>query len=284
MQYTLPNTLPTTPGALLGHRKNGAPIYLIAGGSEPTPEPAPTPEPSDPGPAPEPQPEPAKTAEPEPPAPEPQPEPGTPEPKSVDELPSWAQKLIKDTRTEAATNRTKAKEVQTALDEIKTTQQQQMDGIAKALGLKSDDAPPDPKELMDKLTAAQQETQQRAAEKREADVMLAVYRAAGKHGADADALLDSRAFAAKVNSLDPAAEDFADRLGEAITEAVESSDRYKAAAAPAPAPKPKGPKTSGGEFTGSPGGTKPISEAELAGMSPEEISKAFAEGRLQHLM
>ncbi|WP_253777737.1 hypothetical protein [Goodfellowiella coeruleoviolacea] len=72
--------------------------------------------------------------------------------------------------------------------------------------------------------------QQRA---RDAMLDLAVYRAAAKHQADPDALLDSTSFRARVQALDPAASDFTSKLGEAIKKAVEDNPRYRAGTTPA---------------------------------------------------
>lgn len=254
-------------------------------------EPATTPGASDPTPA-EPQAQP--TTPPPPPAPEPTPEPkpapGAPAaPTDVSQLPDWAQKLIADTRKEAADHRVKLRDAETAAnaaktaaDEAATKQQAMLDTIAKGLGLKPDDTPPDPKALADQLAAAKAETDARMAEKREADVMLAVYRSAGRHDADADALLDSRAFQQAVKDLDPSSADFADRIGEAITKAVENNPRYKATpATPAPKPKPEPtvPK-SGAPMNGAPGGNRQWTDADVAAASPQQLTKAIADGLL----
>ncbi len=131
----------------------------------------------------------------------------------VEDLPDWAQKIIKDTRGEAAENRTKATAAETKLTE-------QLDGIAKALGLKGEDKA-DPAEL------AKQLEQQRSAAKQSA-IELAVYRTAGKNQGDPDALLDSRGFLAKLTDLDPTAKDFAGKVETAIKDAVTENPKLKA--------------------------------------------------------
>lgn len=131
----------------------------------------------------------------------------------VEDLPDWAQRIIKDTRTEAATNRAG----KTAAEQKLTDQ---LDGIAKALGLKGEEKA-DPAKLAQQLN----ETQQQA---REAAVQLAVYKTASKHQGDPDALLDSRGFLAKLTDLDPAAKDFADKVDAAIKDAVGSNPKLKA--------------------------------------------------------
>jgi hypothetical protein len=139
------------------------------------------------------------------------------EAQDVKSLPPWAQTLIKEVRGEAATNRVKASQLEQA-------SQAQLDTIAKALGLKPADA--DPAKLAEELAKAKTTARDTAIE-------LAVYRAAGKHGADPDALLDSRAFLGAVTDLDPATADFATKVESAIKTAVKEHPKLKAAAATA---------------------------------------------------
>ena len=140
----------------------------------------------------------------------------TTEPGKVEDLPDWAQKLIKDTRSEAAGHRTKA----TAAE---TKQAETLAAIAKALGLGPADETPDPAKLTEQLTTAQ--TAQRAAL-----VELAVFKAAGAHKADPAALLDSRTFLASVTDIDPSGSDFATKVDAAIKAAVDGNPKLKAAA------------------------------------------------------
>ena len=203
----------------------------------------------------------------EPPAPPAEPvAPPAAAPEDVGSLPEWTQKLIKDLRTEAATNRTKATtEAQ--------SRQETMDAIAKALGLKGDDDP---------AKAAQTAAEEREAAKAVAKnlaVENAVLRMAAKQGANPDALTDSRSFMRQLEAIDPAADDFAARVETAIKTAVEANPTLKAAGAPAPAPARSGGPVGGGVPI--PG---QISEDDLKGMSPAEIVKAKEEGRLNALL
>ncbi|MEW1672822.1 hypothetical protein AB0O47_06170 [Streptomyces noursei] len=134
-------------------------------------------------------------------------------------------------RRDAGKQRVSAK--QAAADEARAELAQQ---IGRALGLVQDDAPPDPAALTQQLAAEQQRAKQTAVE-------LAVYRAAGAAGADPDALLDSRQFAAAVAELDPTD---ADAVQSAITEALKANPRLTAA------PAAPGPARGGGEFSGAP--------------------------------
>jgi hypothetical protein len=277
------NNLPTTPGAILGYRRNGQPIRLIAGASgetDPAPVADPPAQPDPTTPAHDPAPVPAPPAD-------PAPAPGAPAaPTDVSQLPDWAQKMITETRKEAGDHRVKlrdaeaaAKTAQAAAQEAASKHAAMLDTIAKGLGLKDDDSPPDPAKLAEQLTAAQAETARKDAEKREADVKLAVYMAAGNHEANAVALVDSLSFQRSVKDLDPAADDFADRIGEAITKAIETNPLYKVTP---PKAEPKAPvkAKSGGEFTGTPGGNRQWTDEDVNAHSPAQVAKAIEDGLL----
>ncbi|WP_405459722.1 hypothetical protein OG786_20980 [Streptomyces sp. NBC_00101] len=107
--------------------------------------------------------------------------------------------------------------------------------LAEKAGIKLDDGKPDPEKLTQQLTATQGKARQSAVE-------LAVYRAASKHNADPDALLDSRGFLRQVDDLDPDADDFAAKVGDAIKAAVESNTKLRSAPTP--------PARSGSEMSG----------------------------------
>ncbi|MET8511977.1 hypothetical protein [Streptomyces sp. NPDC005077] len=113
--------------------------------------------------------------------------------------------------------------------------------LAEKAGIKLDDGKPDPDKLAQQLTATQGKARQSAVE-------LAVYREATKHSADPDALLDSRGFLKQVDDLDPDADDFATKVGDAIKAAVESNPKLKTVPAP--------PARSGTEMSGRGEGTR----------------------------
>lgn len=132
-----------------------------------------------------------------------------------------------------ATERDKRQALEEQVNNLTAAQQQQMDAIAKALGLKQDDAPPDPAAL----TAQIAEEQGKA---REAAVQLAVYRNAAANEANADALLDSASFLRSLADVDPTN---AEAINAAIKAAVEANPLLKAAPiAPATPPFPGGPR------------------------------------------
>ncbi|WP_131104034.1 hypothetical protein [Ornithinimicrobium sufpigmenti] len=131
--------------------------------------------------------------------------------------PDKAKAEIERLRRENAKKRVDPKEAaKTARDEV-------VQELGKALGLiKDGDDAPDPTELTQQVQAAQ-------AAAREAAVELAVFKVAGKHQGDPNALLDSRTFLAKVSALDPQAEDFTSKVDAAIKDAVTDNPKLKAA-------------------------------------------------------
>lgn len=132
-----------------------------------------------------------------------------------------------------AKERDKRQGLETRLSEMEKAQQSQLDAIAKALGLKSDDTPPDP----EALTAQVQAEQTKA---REAAVQLAVYRNAAANEANPDLLLDSASFLRSIAEVDPTD---AEAVSAAIKAAVETNPVFKASQTP-PAPVfPGGPRT-----------------------------------------
>lgn len=226
------------PGAIIGTRKTGRPIRLIGGGSEPAPEPpAPPAEPAQPpapAAAPEPPAAPAAAGDPAPqPAPEPAPQPA----ESVDQLPAWAQKELRSTRSENAAARQRVKELADAQAAAKTQHDEQMAGIARALGLAPEETTPE--QLTAQRDQALADAQANAARARATQVELAVFRAASQAGVNAGALLDSRTFVATLDGLDPSSEGFAQVVSDRIAAAIETNPAWRAqapVAAPAAAP------------------------------------------------
>jgi hypothetical protein len=144
--------------------------------------------------------------------------------------PAKAKAEIERLRAENGKDRTtaKTKAADDARNEITQT-------LGKALGLiKDGDDKPDPAKLAQQITET-------AATARQAQTELAVYKAANKQGADADALLDSRAFLAKIAELDPTKT--AD-IEKAIKDAVTDNPKLKTVQAAG---------TSGANFTGGSG-------------------------------
>lgn len=137
----------------------------------------------------------------------------------IESLHPDAQKIITDLRKEAGDERVAAKTLA---------------AIQKALNPEAGDAKPDAEQLTKDLAA-------RDAAAKQALTELAVFRAASKAGADPDALLDSRAFLAKIADIDPAKT--AD-IQKAIEDAVKENPKLKLVLAAS---------KSGGDFTGGSG-------------------------------
>lgn len=283
MQY---RTLSTPPGVVLGYRKNGQPIHPIAGGSgedggdagtgtpvagdggQPAAPAAPA---ADPAPAAAP----AATA--------------TAAAESADT--GKTDRVIAAIREDFKAERTKRQEAEQslaalreALDADKAERAKRDKALAVALGLAQDEEPPDPAKLAADLQAAKEqanaELEQRDSALRAQQVELAVLRNAAKHGGNGDALLDSRSFMNAVQSLDPTAADFAEKLGDAIKTAVESGSQFKAPAAEPAAPKQPTVARSGGEFNGAPGGNRQWTLDDVQRASASEVVKAQADGLL----
>lgn len=149
--------------------------------------------------------------------------------ENVADLPAWAQKIIADTRKEAGDSRAAGK---TAAE---TAQAELVQRLGQALGLVKDGEPaPDPAALTAQLSEQQ-------ATARDAQIQLAIFRAAPKSGADADALLDSNSFLSSIREVDPAD---AKAIGDAIAKAVADNPKLRTVLAAG---------ASGANFTGGSG-------------------------------
>jgi len=113
--------------------------------------------------------------------------------------------------------------------------------VLKAAGLTSDGKQDPAEQLRD--AAAERDTA--TAKARDTAIELAVYKRAGKAGADPDAILDSRGFLSSVKELDPDAADFGDKITAAIKAAVKTNGKLAATG--------QGPARQGADHTG--GGT-----------------------------
>ncbi|MFB8772106.1 hypothetical protein [Streptomyces broussonetiae] len=164
------------------------------------------------------------------------PKPKLPAKKDSDEDPAAKiarlEKELKSANADAAKARTNAKKA--AADEARTAIVQE---LGKALGLIKDDkdTPPDP-------AALKAQIEQATAAHRETAVELAIYRSAGKYGADPDALTDSRTFLNSIKGLDPSEDGFAKKVSDAIKKAVETNPKLKAAS--------QAPARTSGDFSG----------------------------------
>lgn len=159
---------------------------------------------------------------------------------------------IKELRRENAKRRTHNNAaVQQAQQQA---QQDVVQQIGKALGIIDDgETTPDAQQLTQQLTEQTQAAKQ-------AQLELAVYKAASSHGADADALLDSRSFLEKVADLDPTN---TDELNAAIKDVVENNPRLQTGQVP--------PKRSGNQLNKQQA-TEPVAQ------TPEELANLVPRG------
>jgi hypothetical protein len=160
--------------------------------------------------------------------------------EDVKSLPPWAQKALTDARAEAGKSRTTAKE-----NAANQARQELAQEIGKALGLVKDDKPADPAELTRTITTQTGRIGELEGSNRALSIELAAYKAAGKHNASPAALLDSRSFLESVKGLDPSATDFATKLDDAIKAAVDANEQLRTGQALG--------RRGGGDFAGGPG-------------------------------
>ncbi|CAK7288676.1 hypothetical protein [Streptomyces misionensis] len=219
---------------------------------------------------------PAQPATPAEPSSEPTSEPKGKAPKFEGEFdPAKFERLVENLRGDVEKEKARREAA-----EQKAAEQQAdlMKKVAAAFGLETgEEKPPTPEELTQKLAEEQARTKEFEDAARQTQVELAVYKSAGKHGGDPDALLDSRGFANAIAKLDPASGSFAADVEAAVKQAVEANP--KLAAKPSEPAKPAVP-AGGAPMGGAPGGKKQLGAADVARMTPEQITKAVSEGRL----
>lgn len=215
-------TAPTTPAA-----PSGAPQAPAAPGTAPQAPAAPQQQPQDPA------------------APQ-------NDPQDVASLPDWAQKLIRDTRAEAADYRTRYQQA---------TQQQPQQPAPQTPAAPVVDVPEGAVERLPRW--AQQALAESTAAARRAAVQAAVIQAAPTAGADVARLLDSASFNAAVAQVDPS--DTA-AVTEAIKNAV-TAQPWLAAGPPQTAPK------GGADFSNP--GPGAVTPEQFAAMSYAERAELY---------
>lgn len=163
---------------------------------------------------------------------------------NVDSLPDPVAKIIREAREEAGKSRTVAKQnaAAEAREELLAT-------ISKAVGLDTGDTPPTPEQLTQQLMQSHTELSTAQEQAAAAAIELHVYKTANRLGANADALLDSRAFCDSIDAIDASAtpEAFNTEVEKAITKALDSNPQLRAV--------PGAPRRGGGDFAGGPGTT-----------------------------
>lgn len=133
-------------------------------------------------------------------------------------------KIISDLRKENGKARITAKTQ--AANEARATV---VDDIAKALGIKEDTAPT-VETLQETIATLTEEKAQAEATSTQAEMHLAVYKAAKAAGGDPDLLLDSQSFTASLADVEPTD---TDTLKTKIQEWVAANPKYAAGTSPA---------------------------------------------------
>jgi hypothetical protein len=232
------------------------------------------------------------------PAPPAEPEPAQPEPATGD--PAAPQPSAKDAGASDDAAKWKAlarkhedqnKATRGELDKLRADRESDQAAAAErnrklaiALGVAPDDTPLDPAKLAEELERTKAANTAAAdslkAEIRQRDLRLAVLTQAPSLEANGLLLMDSLSFLRKLDGLDPAADDFTERVGEAIKAAAEGNAQYRLARpADPPKPPPAIPR-SGGEFNGAPGGNRQWNIEDVQRASAAEVAKAQEDGLL----
>jgi len=198
----------------------------------------------------DPQSDPAPTDPPPDPSPTDPPASKTPpwgDPENFNAEKAW--ELIQNLRTEKG-DPAKVTELEAKLAEVESTRQAQMDALAKALGVKDDDTPPDPAKLAEQITAEQSKTSAAETRAAAAERQLAVFKIAAdpEVAGNAAALLDSASFLDSLKDIDPAD---TEKVQAAIETAIEKNPLFRASQAPATPPFPGGPRSSAPARAGS---------------------------------
>jgi hypothetical protein len=141
-----------------------------------------------------------------------------------------------------------------------------------------------PQWAQQQITALRKENADRRVAARTATVGQHAYQVATQAGVNPAALLGSTAWQQAAAQLDPTAADYAQRLTWTVQSLLAANPWMAAPAQPGQPGPPPPPAQSGGDFGGGTGAGTPITEQQLAQMTPEEISKAFDEGKLKHLL
>ncbi|WP_405461660.1 hypothetical protein OG786_29440 [Streptomyces sp. NBC_00101] len=225
---------------------------------------------------------PAAPTPPEPTAPA-SPEPATEQkakaPKFEGEFdPAKFETLVANIRGDVDAEKAKREAAEAQVKKVQQDQADFMKKMANLFGVETDEQkPPTPEELAKQLAEEQTRTKASDDRARQTQVELAVYKTAGRHGGDPDALLDSKTFANAIAKLDPIADDFADQVGKAVKAAVDANSKL---AAKAPKQEQEPTPAGGAPMGGAAGGKRQLGKADVARMTPEEITKAVKEGRL----
>ena len=222
---------------------------------------------------------------------------GSTEPAGQQPADSDTPAVIRALRDDFKAERTKRQQAEQSFTEFRTQAEQREQArqqaeternrkLAIALGVASEDEPPDPAKLAEELERTREnhkaELGRQAAEIRQRDLRLAVLTQAPAMEANGALLMDSLSFLRKLDGLDPAAGDFSERVGEAIRAAAQANPQYQLKPPALEKPAPTIPR-SGGEHNGAPGGNRQWTLEDVNAASPQEVTQAIEQGLLVDL-
>lgn len=123
--------------------------------------------------------------------------------------------------------------------DAKSAHEKLMAGLADALGLKKDDAPPDPAALQQTLAQRENRVSELEQQVQARDVELAAWKSAVENGANPVLLMDRRSVVSKLDAIDRKAEDRDKQIDAVVKAAIEADESLKAAGTPrTPRPDP----------------------------------------------
>jgi hypothetical protein len=204
-----------------------------------------------------------------------------PEPETVDSLPGWAQDLVRGLRDENAKHRNKAKhaaeEAAAREKELATQARDQLvNEFAKVLGLGGEEEQ-DPQALLDAANQKTSEQQKRidelVAQVNDYKRTEAINAAIGNRNVNKRLLTAVLKLDNAFTDVDVTDDNFADQVSEAVKRAIDENPELVQAT----------PGKSGIDPTNTTS-EKPITRDDLTSMSPEDINKAYRDGRLNHLL
>ena len=196
-------------------------------------------------------------------APEEQPAPASQEDAGED-------KRIKKLNEEAARYRTERNEARDQIADLSGKYDQLIRGLATLTGQEPEQASPE-----DAIAAAIAERDAARQELRTMRVTSDVNTAINQAGVDPTLTLAVLKADGTLDQLDPTADDYASQVEAAVSAVAEANPRLRTQVVP---------KSSGQAPTPTDSGAHRVSREELATMSPADVHRLAAEGKLDHLL
>lgn len=179
-------------------------------------------------------------------------------------------KRIKKLNEEAARYRTERNEARDQIADLNGKYEQLIRGLATLTGQEPEQASPE-----DAIAAAIAERDAARQELRTMRVTSDVNTAINRAGVDPTLTLAVLKADGTLDQLDPTADDYASQVEAAVSAVAEANPRLRTQVVP---------KSSGQAPTPTDSGTHRVSREELATMSPADVQRLAAEGKLDHLL